>query len=279
MNRKPIRILSLLAAVPVLLFAAATSSSAMECSPRPADSNRLYSIEVLVDGRARPEYLSRGTTYIEALDQREYAIRLTNHSPERIAVALSVDGLNSIDAKTSSMRDARKWILDPYASIVIDGWQTSSRTARKFFFTREESSYGAWLGKTENLGVIAAAFFRERIAEECLRAPRFEQRDQAPAAPMGSADSQARSQSKRERERKDDKLAATGIGRELSHPVTRIEFDHENSPAAVISLRYEYRDALVSLGVLPRRPDRDALARRERARGFADSGFAPDPFR
>ena len=53
-------------------------------------------------------------------------------------IALSVDGLNSIDAKTTSAREASKWILGPYESITIDGWQTSSSTARRFFFATEK---------------------------------------------------------------------------------------------------------------------------------------------
>jgi hypothetical protein len=76
-------------------------------------------------------------------------------------------------------------------------------------------------------------------------------------------------------------LAATGIGRELEHRVRRVRFESESSPAAVLELRYEYRDALVRLGVLP--PSyawkEDPLHRRERARGFEDFDFAPDPFR
>ena len=63
-------------------------------------------VEVLVDGKPLTEYLARGTTYIEALQGREYALRLTNLADRRIAVALAVDGLNSIDAKTSSASKA-----------------------------------------------------------------------------------------------------------------------------------------------------------------------------
>jgi hypothetical protein len=78
-----------------------------------------------------------------------------------------------------------------------------------------------------------------------------------------------------------DDLAATGIGREVDHRVRRVRFDMESSPAAVLELRYEYHDALVRLGVLP--PSytcrEDPLDRRERARGFEDMDFAPDPFR
>jgi hypothetical protein len=45
-------------------------------------------------------------------------------------------------------------------------------------------------------------------------------------------------------------------------------------------MRYEYRNALVKLGVLPRDCDapRDRLAQRESAHGF-EPGFAPDPYR
>lgn len=281
MNRFAFRTLSPLVAITAVLTAVPTVTQAMACGAPPASVSRPYSIEVLVDGRARPEYASRGRTYVEALPQREYAIRLTNRTSQRIAVALSVDGLNSIDAKYSSMSEARKWILDPYASIVIDGWQTSAQTARKFYFTRESSSYGAWLGKTENLGNITAAFFRERCRQVREDAPEAEQKLQrsAPTAPSRSGAAEKRSRLENQSKDESDELAATGIGRELSHPVVRVEFDEEDSPAAVIALRYEYREALVALGVLPKRPDRNSLARRERSRGFDDQGFAPDPYR
>ena len=59
-----------------------------------------------------------------------------------------------------------------------------------------------------------------------------------------------------------------------------VHFDAEPAPAALLEVRYEYRDALVRLGVLPARcgVGEDALTRRERARGF-EPGFAPDPYR
>ena len=232
-----------------------------------------YSVEVLVDGRPAAELPHGGRTYIEARQGREYAVRLTNHTGARVAAALAVDGLNSIDAKRTTSREASKWILGPYESIVIEGWQTSGATARKFFFTSEERSYGAWLGKTEDLGVITAAFFRERPAspprdfDSSMKrsTPRDESRADAPSA---QAEAMPREES-----------AATGIGREVDHRVRRVEFDEEEAAAAVVSLRYEYREALVRLGVLPRFPEDDPLARRERARGFEDTGWAPDPYR
>ncbi len=250
-----------------------------------------YRVEILVDGRPIAEYAARGRTYVEALEGREYSIRLANHTGERIAVALSVDGLNTIDARTTSAVEASKWILGPYETLTLDGWQTGPRTARRFFFTTEDRSYGAWLGKVENLGLVSAAVFRERRpypvpvwrrdapgaesgAEERAREPR-------PDA-LGESGQRSRSAAKAEAAPSlSDELAATGIGREVGHRVRRVPFVAESDPAAVLELRYEFRDALVRLGVLPRHRARaeNPLDRRERARGFEGLEFAPDPYR
>lgn len=128
-------------------------------------------MEVLVDGRVAREYAGRGKTYVQAFKGKEYSIRLSNDSPERVAVALAVDGLNSIDAKRTSAAEATKWVLGPWEQVVIDGWQVGPDHARHFVFTSEESSYGAWLGETRNLGIISAAFFREYYRTPCCDDP------------------------------------------------------------------------------------------------------------
>jgi len=239
-----------------------------------------YSMEVLVDGNSLATYFARGTTYVEALKGAEYSIRLTNRTGERVAVALAVDGLNSIDAKHTSSRDARKWILAPWETITLSGWQTSTGTARRFVFTSEASSYGTWLGRTSDLGVISAAFFREArrrvdIAPEPSLPQSLSERgagsDSRAEAPREAPSSELR------KSRAKDELAATGIGREIEHRVRQVDFDEEDAPATTLSVRYEYHEALVRLGVIPA-VDTD-LARRERAHGFSESGFAPDPFR
>jgi hypothetical protein len=122
-----------------------------------------FGLEVLVDGVPRPAYPARGTVYVEALRGRDFSLRVTNPLGVRVAVALSVDGLNTIDAKHTSAKDARKWVLDPYQSVVIPGWQVSGDTSRRFFFTGERRSYGAALGETANLGTIEAVFFKEKL--------------------------------------------------------------------------------------------------------------------
>ena len=294
-NMKPRRIetRTLLMALAAVIVAAASGG------PTLAIESGAFSMDVLVDGRPLVEYAARGTTYVEALKGHEFAIRLRNRTGGRIGVALSVDGLSSIDARASSSRDARKWILGPYETVTIAGWQTGSVTARRFFFTTEERSYGAWLGKTGNLGVIAASVFREkrpapapwslggraappyRTVPEEPSAEVLAESPAANAADGATAAEAAPSRSKAEGKRAArDEYAATGIGKETSHPVVEVEFDAEDAPCVELRVRYEYRDALARLGVLPApRPVDDPLARREHARGFQEPGFAPDPYR
>jgi hypothetical protein len=278
----------------VAALALATPASAMR--------RAAVSMEILVDGRPLTELAARGRTYVEAIEGREYGIRLTNHTSRRLAVALSVDGLNTIDAERTPAREASKWILGPGQSVVLDGWQTASDSARRFFFTTEEESYGAWLGHTSDLGVISAVAFREKrrprkIAEGRPRArgdadsgrsgERRESEAPSPGAPprrKSSAGSDRGADTEGalgEWGSTDESFAATGIGREYRHEVRRVAFDADPEPAATLEIRYEYRDALVGLGVLPPvRPSwRERLERRERSRGFASDGFSPDPYR
>ncbi len=254
-----------------------------------------YSVEVLVNGIAVEELPARGTTYVEAREGEEYSIRLTNRTARRVAVALAVDGLNTIDAKRTTARDAAKWILGPYESLVVAGWQTSAADARRFFFTTEDRSYGAWLGQAANLGNISAVFFRERrVDPDPIYRPQSLDRGRSPSS--GEADAPGRADAAPPAERPSgkksvqregaaemsttDDLAATGIGRRIDHRVRRVRFVAEDNPAAALELRYEYRDALVRLGVLPRPyARRDPLQRRERSTGFDHFEFAPDPHR
>src|SRR5438132_10592270 len=142
-------------------FAAPQTEAAGDQAMMPATENG-FSVEVLVDGRPVTEYAARGRRYVEALQDAEYELRIHNPTSSRVAVALSVDGLNTIDARHTSAWDAHKWVIEPYGTIYVRGWQMSSENARRFYFTSERDSYGAKLGQTANLGVISAVFFRER---------------------------------------------------------------------------------------------------------------------
>jgi hypothetical protein len=235
-----------------------------------------FEVDVLVGGRSLAEYYARGRTYVEALEAAEYELRIRNPLPERVAVALSVDGLNTIDARHTSPWNASKWVIEPYGTITIGGWQMSSERARRFYFTNERDSYGAKLGQTANLGVIAAVFFRERRRIPVpITPPRpiykddSERSEGEPSRSAPSTKSEA-DQATRQKTAPDDEYAATGIGRSVRNDVRWVNMDLDSQPAAEITVRYEYYSALLRLGVVPRSySEPDSLRRREQSRGFS----------
>jgi hypothetical protein len=301
--KKSIALMACMAAS-LLIFGAVMSSSAGEtwanvqtttttagALQERSISYQVFDVEVLVDGRPLEEYYARGRHYVEALEGAEYELRIRNPLGVRVAVALSVDGLNTIDARRSSAADSSKWVIEPYQTITISGWQMSSERARHFYFTTERNSYGAKLGQTANLGVISAAFFRERSPSGGIVVPPHrprpmedgERSERSKSSPNSSAgrDEGAGAQARRSESYPapaDDDYAATGIGRNVRHDVRWINLDLESRPAAEITIRYEYHDALVRLGIIPRSyPHPDTLRRRERATGFPERRYSPEP--
>lgn len=253
-------------------------------------AERRFEVELLVDGRPLEKYFANGKSYVEARSGAEYEVRVRNPLPYRVAVALSVDGLNSIDARHTTAWNASKWVIEPYGTITIGGWQMSSQRARRFYFTSERDSYGAKLGQTANLGVVSVVFFRERrpipipvtpprpiYKEESSRSDGAAERSEAPSA-GASADKSARQRPGSIAPIPDDDYAATGIGRSVQNDVRWVNMELDSRAAGEVMIRYEYYPALVRLGILPRRYERpDSLRRREDARGFEDRRFSPEP--
>lgn len=248
-----------------------------------AAESRGYELSVVVDGSPTLEYASRNRTYIEALRGKTFSLRISNPTSERVAVALSVDGLNVVDAKRTGALEAAKWVLWPGQVVEIPGWQISGATARRFFFTDTAKSYAKWIGDTRNVGTIEAVFFREKRIPIALQAPGIagegiagEKESSERRADEGRAEPsapQSGSALRKSRPRDSDSYAATGAGERTDFAVQWIDFQEDPTPAARIALRYEYRPELVRLGVLSPRED---LYARERGRGF-EGAYAPDP--
>ena len=266
-----------------------------EAEPDRVAAENGFSVDVLVDGRTLTEYPARGRRYIEALENAEYEVRIHNPTGSRVAVALSVDGLNSIDARHTSAWEAHKWVIEPYGTISVRGWQMSGESARRFYFTTERDSYAAKLGQASNLGLITAVFFRERRPVTIMpvtpseRRPPYKEEDRASdnrAEPKTAGESSAAGAAGRDAAKQrsmpaypppDDESAATGIGRSVRNDVQWIQMDLDSQPAGEITIRYEYRAALVRLGIIPRDyPRPNVLDRRERAQGF-EPKYCPQP--
>lgn len=250
---------------------------------------RNFDLEILVGGRPLDEYYARSKNYVEAIPGAEYEVRVRNPFPFRVAVALSVDGLNTIDARRTSAWNASKWVIEPYGTISINGWQMSSERARRFYFTSEQDSYGAKLGQTSNLGLVSAVFFRELrpipvpITPAPPPRPRYEERGERERSSTGADSNAGTSQAASARANKgimsrDDDYAATGIGRSVHNDVQWVNMDLDSRPVGEVTIRYEYYAALVRLGIVPQHyPRPDPLRRRESASGFEDRRFSPEP--
>lgn len=132
--------------------------------------NYQFSIEVISDNYGRkPETYRYNHPFILAYPQERYSIRIHNPMPVRVAVNLMIDGLNSITGEPcNNPSQGRKWVLEPYSSSTIAGWQVDSYASRRFYFTSREESYAAWRSNqldqdlTVKCGQISAAFFFSR---------------------------------------------------------------------------------------------------------------------
>ncbi len=267
----------------------APAPSEVPTSAEPVVADQRFEVQILVDGVPLGEYYARGKTYVEAIEGAEYEVRIRNPLPCRVAVALSVDGLNTIDARRTTAWNASKWVIEPYGTINITGWQMSSERARRFYFTSERDSYAAKLGQASNLGVVSAAFFREQrsipvtVTPPPRPRPLYEENGGRDSNSKASSAGSGKNAPAIQRQGQiapvpDDDYAATGIGRSVQNDVRWINMELESRLAAEVMIRYEYSAALVRLGIVPRtyvRPD--SLRRREGATGFEDRRFSPEP--
>jgi len=211
-----------------------------------------FRAEVVNDSEGvQPEEIKNGRPFITASRGERYSVRLYNPLPVRVAVNLTVDGLNSITGKPSGIADGEKWMIDPYSSITIPGWQVSGGEARRFFFTEKPKSYAKWrgdsLGKdlSANCGVIGAAYFwsQKELNDYYDQHPLYRysqnpvpyssQRAKKSASGWGhnlaAASSAAPALADRDLEREEPKeQAGTGMGEQQYHPTTQVAFDFDS---------------------------------------------------
>ena len=238
----------------------------------------LVAVSVEVNGRTAPLYRAPdggARSYLEALAGGKYVLRLRNLTGARLGVALDVDGLNAIDGLRPSGRE-RLYILDPYETTLVRGWRSSLNDVHLFTFVDESASYAARTDQANGkMGWIEAKVYRERRVPP----PVFLQRDvpnsdnKTEGEPRaGSEDRlapEARSKAQAAPEAPGGSYPGTGWGQRSEDRAIEVTFDPEATPAQVTTLRYEYRSALLALGVLPRM---DRLFEREH-------GFAQPPVR
>jgi len=198
-------------------------------------------------GGSYAEFMNSGRPTLKVRAGEEYSIVVRNPLPVRAAVAISIDGLNSVDGKRSSPAKARKWILEPGQSFTLTGWQTGKDKSRALVFSDENSSYAKWKGNRDrkdyarNLGVIGVAWFWNAAEldlalhppqpfedEHYVKASR-KRMDAQPAAAEAASASAGR--------------AGTGMGRQQENHVTEVAFNETAGMykvSDVLKIYYEF---------------------------------------
>src|SRR5690606_20233653 len=86
----------------------------------------------------------------------------TNNTAERMEAVVTVDGRDVISGQLGNFKKQRGYVLDPYASIRIDGFRQSFEQVATFRFSGLQDSYTARQGTPQHAGVIGMAVFREK---------------------------------------------------------------------------------------------------------------------
>jgi hypothetical protein len=249
-----------------------------------------FELEVLVGGWPLRRESLGGERRVAVVAGSEYELRLTNPLPGRVAVAVSVDGLNVIDGRRTSPQEASKWVVHPRGTLTVNGWQVGPERARRFYFTTERDSYATRIGRPGEFGFIAAAFYRERRPGREIVPPRTAAplREEADSAAGDAPDTKAAHGAVRGRggdewqdrrfHRPARERAATGIGRSVGSSIRVVDMDLEPEPIAVVTIRYDFRQP--GHGPEPRpgfAPELRPIREREWAPAQDDDCFAPEP--
>jgi hypothetical protein len=273
-----------------LLTVLAAAAAAACTSPPAAAVGSLVDMQIVDRGRGETltTWHQRGSSYVAGRPGDRYAVRLSNRSSARVLVVLSVDGVNAVSGETAAVGQTG-YVLGPYQTAEITGWRKSYSEAAAFYFTALPDSYAARTGRPDNVGVIGAAVFRERVAETSGNwfqpAPPLAKdgeaagrmQESAKSAPSGAAaDAAAPNEPEARRPRselaqRDDRKLGTGHGEREYSPTTQTAFERAtSSPSEIVQIRYDSYQNLLASGVIqrprpiPRQPD-------------AFPSFVPDP--
>jgi len=267
----------LIATTAALLTACAGPSSARCDDPGPAPcSAGLVDVSIVdrTTGEALTVYSHDGQRWVAGTPGHRYAISVRSRWSGRVLGVVSVDGVNVVSGETAAWGQ-RGYVLSPLESFDILGWRKSQDRVADFVFASLEDSYAARTGRPDDVGVIGVAAFREAApappppsVSEAAPAPG---RDGAPRAFDRSESNEARAKPVPESLAQSDRLG-TGHGQsEFSRVLTTTFERAQDRPDQFIVIRYDRRERLVAMGVIP-----DGSLPRPFPRS-ASVGFVPDP--
>jgi hypothetical protein len=187
--------------------------------------------------------------YLQAERGRNYGIRIHNDTGGRIGLVIAVDGRNIISGRKSDLRaNEPMYVLGAREQATYQGWRTSDTRVQRFFFTEAENSYAEAWGDRSAMGVIAVAAFREVPRALPQRRSGRQEMAPKPSAP-------AENRSGKSMESADAASAAgTGFGESQDSRSVRVHFKPQQQAFVTQFLKYEWRESLVRLGIIPETP-------------------------
>lgn len=138
------------------------------------------------NGAPLPSANFGGHDYVAGADGERYVIQIENHTGNRFEAVATVDGLDVVDGKDGSL-SKRGYLIDPWATLQIDGFRRSQAAVAAFRFGAVKDSYAARKGNDRNVGVIGVAFFHERGTSLPWTERELDRRDSANPFPGGFA--------------------------------------------------------------------------------------------
>jgi hypothetical protein len=210
-------------------------------------------------GESLPLYRHRGRTFVEGRPGNEYAVRIRNCTGERVLAVISVDGVNVVTGETASP-DQSGYVIEPWGYVTVQGWRKNLHDTAAFYFSDPDDSYASRTGRPDDLGVIGVALFRERPPRRTQFLGGLDD-GRVAAAPPAAREKAAADAAGGERATSAETATSTaqrlpslgtGHGRREYSPVEQVAFERASSrPDERIVIRYERREALVAMGVLP----------------------------
>ena len=125
--------------------------------------NNGIDLSVTVNGRPTRIYPHEGRYFIESREGTEYVIEISNRNWFRVEAVVAVDGLSVMNGEPASTEDFG-YVIPAYGSVKIKGYRRSTEEVGAFKFSKREQSYAADKGDSSNVGVIAIAVWKEKIA-------------------------------------------------------------------------------------------------------------------
>lgn len=221
-----------------------------------------------LDGSRLPTFQQAGSTYVLGDEGERYNVRVENPTGERVEAVVTVDGRDAISGEVGDYVAQRGYLIEPWGSVVIEGFRRSSDEVAAFRFSSKGESYSARRGTPQNVGVIGVAVFPEkpRAPRPIVRVPRpsryrSERADEAPApssAPRAGAGAAPRDYAMEEeraappsKRKGGPSNIGTEYGESQSSSVVEVSFERRTPthPAAVLRLRYDDYAGLEARGI------------------------------